>query len=202
MGFGLGTLSSHFAQSCSGGSICKTEVLEALKDLLPSGAHLRTTYGSTESWFASIAPDWTPGYVGFPMEGVQVKVIDPETLEPLASGAEGEICLCSAYVFDGYCKNPEASKSAFLPGGTWFRTGDKGSLDGTNGQIALTGRYKEIFQVNSVQVSPSEVAEQLMLHPGIEDAVVCSTPARDDDAAVECMAYVVRSKDLTAQEGG
>lgn len=69
-----------------------------------------------------------------------------------------------------------------------------------NGQIALTGRYKEIFKVNSVQISPSEVAEQLMLHPGIADAVVCSTPARDDDDAVECMAYVVRSKDLTAQE--
>ncbi|KID92676.1 AMP-dependent synthetase/ligase [Metarhizium guizhouense ARSEF 977] len=183
-----------------GGSFCGTPVLEALKDLLPREAHLRPVYGSTESWFASIAQDWTPGYVGSPMEDVQVKVIDPETLEPLVPGIEGEICLRSAYVFDGYCKNPEASKSAFLPGESWFRTGDKGSLDVRNGQIALTGRYKEIFKVNSVQVSPSEVAEQLMLHPGIADAVACSTPARDDDDAVECMAYVVRSKDLTAQE--
>lgn len=103
-----------------------------------------------------------------------------------------------------YCNNQAATGSAFLPDedGSWFRTGDKGYLDPNNGQVAVTGRFKEIFKVKYEEVAPVDVENELMKHPSIVDAAVTSTTARDNEADHECLAYVVRGKDsqVTAQE--
>ena len=103
-----------------------------------------------------------------------------------------------------YCNNQAVTDSALLPDedGSWFRTGDKGYLDTNNGQLAVTGRFKEIFKVKYEEVAPVDVEDELMKHPSIVDAAVTSTTARDNDTDCECVAYVVRGKDsqITAQE--
>ena len=132
------------------------------------------------------------------------RIINPETLENLSSDTEGEICIRSAQMFSKYCNNQAETDSAFLPDedGHWFRTGDKGYLDPNNGQLAVTGRFKEVFKVKHEEVAPAEVEDELLKHPSIADAAVTSTTARDNDADGECVAYVVRNKDsqVTAQE--
>ena len=135
--------------------------------------------------------------------GIQ-RIINPETLEKIGSNIEGEICVRSAQMFSKYCNNQAATDSAFLPDkdGSWFRTGDKGYLDPTNGQLAVSGRFKEIFKVKYEEVAPVDVEDELMKHPSIVDAAVTSTTARDNDADCECLAYVVRGKntEITGQE--
>ena len=132
------------------------------------------------------------------------RIIDHETLENISSDTEGEICIRSAQMLSKYCNNQAATDSAFLPdeNGPWFRTGDKGYLDPKSGQLALTGRFKEIFKVKYEEVAPVDVENELMNHPSIIDAAVTSTTARDNDTECECVAYVVRGKGLqiTAQE--
>ena len=66
----------------------------------------------------------------------------------------------------------------------------------------MTGRFKEIFKVKYEEVAPVDVEDGLMKHPSIVDAAVTSTPARDNEADHECLAYVVRGRasQVTAQE--
>ncbi|RCI12543.1 hypothetical protein L249_0294 [Ophiocordyceps polyrhachis-furcata BCC 54312] len=206
----LGSLQSVLV----GGAPSRKEGVEAFTRLLPSHAILRSGYGSTETASIALTPvdsHWTPGYVGFLVDDVELKIIDPETLETLSSDTEGEICVRSPRVMRSYCNDKEATNSVFLrPDPTtqqqpWFRTGDKGYLDPTNGQLAVTGRFKEIFKVKSQHVSPSEVEDELRKHPSIADAAVTSVQARVGGGDRECIAYVVREKEgrgdgLTAHE--
>lgn len=93
------------------------------------------------------------------------------------------------------------------PEGDWFRTGDRGYVDAQTGQLAITGRYKEIFKVANNMVSPEEVERVLLAHPAVEDAVIGPVAARYDANEFEVRAYVVlkKKKDdaestVTAQE--
>ncbi|KAI0528354.1 hypothetical protein GGR58DRAFT_353209 [Xylaria digitata] len=195
-----------------GGAASRKEGVEAFAALLPPHAILRTGYGSTEAASVATTPAdmvWTPGYVGLLTDDVEIKIIDPETLETLSSETEGEICVRGPRVFRNYCNNQAATGEAFLTdasgGRPWYRTGDRGFLDPKNGQLAVTGRFKEIFKVKSQHVSPVEVEDELRKHELIADAAVTSVTSRGDDGDDECMAYVVRraggdQSDLTAQD--
>jgi oxalate---CoA ligase len=71
-------------------------------------------------------------------------------------------------VMPGYENNPEANARAFSDG--WFRTGDQGVLD-AEGYLQITGRLKELINRGGEKISPSEVDEVLMHHPGVHQAV-------------------------------
>ncbi len=47
----------------------------------------------------------------------------------------------------------------------WFRTGDQGYLD-ADGYLFITGRLKEIINRGGEKISPREVDEALLDHPG------------------------------------
>ncbi|THC87079.1 hypothetical protein EYZ11_013475 [Aspergillus tanneri] len=190
-----------------GGAPSRKEAVQEFAALLPSHTRLRSGYGSTEAGNICMTPeeaDWIPGYVGFLSPKIELRIINPETLETLSFDTEGEICARSDQVFIGYCGNAAATESAFLPDpeGHWFRTGDKGYLDPKTGQLTVTGRFKEIFKVRYEEVAPEEIEHELMKHPSIMDAAVTSVVARDNDRDCECLAYVVREQgsQLTAQE--
>ena len=162
----------------------------------------RVTYGATELGTIIRFPgpnDYVPGHVGRPADDVEIKFIDPNTLE---EAKEGELCARTPQLFSGYNNNPEATKAAMLPGG-WFRTGDRGYINSENGQIALTGRYKEIFEVaNAVRIAPEEIESVLVSHPAVDDAAIGPVPARHDPEEKEVRAYVVvkAGQVVTAQE--
>jgi malonyl-CoA/methylmalonyl-CoA synthetase len=83
-----------------------------------------------------------PGSVGLPLPGVQVRVVDPETLQDLDPGQVGERWLKGPSVTPGYWEKPEADARAFEQG--WFRTGDLGKVD-SDGYYHLTDRIKHII---------------------------------------------------------
>ena len=68
-----------------------------------------------------------PGSIGLPLPGVEVRIVDPETLVDVAPGAVGELWLKSGAVTPGYWRKPAESAEAFRDG--WFRTGDLGRED-------------------------------------------------------------------------
>jgi acyl-CoA synthetase (AMP-forming)/AMP-acid ligase II len=112
-----------------------------------------------------------PGSVG-PAAGPEVAIMD-EAGTILVQGETGEIVIRGDNVTSGYARNPEANATAFTYG--WFRTGDQGRLD-QEGYLYITGRLKEIINRGGEKISPREVDEALLDHPGVAQAVVFGMP--------------------------
>jgi len=121
------------------------------------------------------------------------RIIDNETGKTLSSNTPGEICVRSPEVFSGYCNSRAATEASFFEDvdGHWHRTGDRGYLDPSNGQLVLHGRYKELFKIGTETVIPVDIDDVLMTHPSIERAAVTSVPARDNESDLEVIAYIV-----------
>jgi len=68
----------------------------------------------------------------------------------------------------GYRNNPEANALAFANG--WFRTGDWGTLS-SDGYLTLVGRLKELINRAGEKISPVEIDDVLVSHPGVAEAV-------------------------------
>ncbi|TQV98637.1 hypothetical protein V2A60_007646 [Cordyceps javanica] len=188
------------------GAPCRQETVDMFRKLLPAKAMLMTGYGATElpGLCATVIDDnWVTGCVGRAQQSTTIKIVDPDTLQEVQPGAAGEVCARSTATFSGYFNNAAATERAFLPGEPgWFRTGDKGAIDAQTGILTLLGRFKEIFKVRYEEVAPAEVESVLLQNSDITDALVTSTPARDDEKDRECLAYIVRraGAELTAQQ--
>jgi acyl-CoA synthetase (AMP-forming)/AMP-acid ligase II/thioesterase domain-containing protein len=112
-----------------------------------------------------------PGSVGLPA-GPDV-AIGSELGQLLPNGEKGEVVIRGGNVTLGYEKNDAANKTAFPDG--WFRTGDQGCLD-PDGYLFLTGRLKEIINRGGEKISPRELDDVLLEHPGILQAVTFAIP--------------------------
>ena len=67
---------------------------------------------------------------GFPASNHAVKIVDPETLTPLADGNVGEIWTAGSSLACGYWQRPQETAETFLQhnGERWLRTGDLGFI--------------------------------------------------------------------------
>jgi acyl-[acyl-carrier-protein]-phospholipid O-acyltransferase/long-chain-fatty-acid--[acyl-carrier-protein] ligase len=72
-----------------------------------------------------------PGTVGQPLPGGSFREVDPESLDPLATGEDGLILFGGAQVMIGYLKNQAMTDAVIFEqdGVRWYKTGDKGHLD-------------------------------------------------------------------------
>jgi fatty-acyl-CoA synthase len=113
--------------------------------------------------------------LGIPFMSCDARVVDPETLQELAPGEQGEIVVSGPMVFDGYWKRPEATAAAFFlrDGKRFFRTGDIGRVD-EDGYFFLTDRLKRMINASGFKVWPAEVEALMFRHPAIQEACVIS----------------------------
>jgi fatty-acyl-CoA synthase len=110
---------------------------------------------------------------GRPFDGIDVMIVDPQTLEPLPAGERGEIWIRGYAVFAGYHKAPEKNAESFHQG--WLRTGDLCSLD-SHGQISFHGRLKDMLKVGGENVAALEIESLLATHPAVKLAQVIGVP--------------------------
>jgi acyl-CoA synthetase (AMP-forming)/AMP-acid ligase II len=115
--------------------------------------------------------DRRPGCVGVGAF-VDVTILDADGNE-LAIGEVGEVAIRGDNVTRGYHKNDAANAAAFSNG--WFRTGDYGTID-PRGYVTLVGRLKELINRGGEKISPVEVDEALISHPGVKEAVAFAMP--------------------------
>ncbi len=111
--------------------------------------------------------------LGIPIFGVDSRVIDPDTLQPLPVGQIGEIVSHGPMVFKGYWGHPEATKAAFveIDGKRFFRTGDLGRVD-EEGYFFMTDRLKRMINASGFKVWPAEVEMLLYKHPAVQEACI------------------------------
>jgi acyl-CoA synthetase (AMP-forming)/AMP-acid ligase II len=112
-----------------------------------------------------------PGSVGVPV-GLDVAIMD-EGGTLLAGGQTGQVVVRGPSVIAGYDGNPTATAAAFA--GDWLKTGDLGFFD-DDGYLFLTGRIREIINRGGEKISPKEVDEVLLEHPGVAEVVTFSIP--------------------------
>lgn len=147
-------------------------------------------YGMTElSPVSHTVPEHAPrpGAVGTSVPSTECRIVDPDTLQDVPPGAEGELWVRGPQVMKGYLNNPEATAKTITPDG-WLRTGDLGVFD-DDGYLYIRDRVKELIKVKGFQVPPAEVEAALLTCPGVLDAAVIGRP--DDEAGEVPEAFVV-----------
>jgi fatty-acyl-CoA synthase len=111
---------------------------------------------------------------GYPLPGVELRVIHPETQTPVAVGEVGEIQVRSYSRMIGYHNQPEATEQVFDAQG-WYKSGDAGILR-ADGHIRFVARLKDMLKVGGENVSPAEIEGLIAAIPGIEYVAVVGRP--------------------------
>jgi acyl-CoA synthetase (AMP-forming)/AMP-acid ligase II len=107
----------------------------------------------------------------------------------LDAGAEGEVCVKSPGVMQGYWNNAEATRRVLAPDG-WLRTGDLGFVD-REGYLYITGRLKDLIILGGQNVVPSDVEEVVDHVPGVRySAAVGLDSARTGSQRLHVVAEV------------
>ncbi|HYU40001.1 MAG TPA: AMP-binding protein [Acidimicrobiia bacterium] len=138
----------------------------------------RAAYGLSETCtIISSLPADTPREIrersqGVILPGNSVRVVDRDTGDALPADAIGEITVKGPTLMLGYVKAlPEQS---FDDDG-FFHTGDAGYVDG-DGFLHWTGRITEMIKTGGANVSPVEIEETLLRHPGLKAALAVGIP--------------------------
>ncbi|XP_047471309.1 4-coumarate--CoA ligase 3-like isoform X2 [Penaeus chinensis] len=171
----------------------------ALKEKVSRPIFFQEGFGMTETLCTHMTPKGEEklGYCGKLVPHTRAKIVDLETGAALPPGAEGELCVHSPALMAGYHNNPEATSDCFDAEG-WFHTGDVAVCD-KEGYFSIVDRIKELIKVKGLQVSPSELEDILLRHPGVADVGITAV---DDERAGEVpRAYVVRrNQDLSEKD--
>ncbi|BBZ47702.1 class I adenylate-forming enzyme family protein [Mycobacterium parmense] len=134
--------------------------------------------------------------IGRPAPGVRVRVVAPETGEPVPPGEAGEIQARSAALMAGYLP-AEATAEVMRDG--WYRTGDVGLLD-RDGWLRITDRLKEMIKVRGFQVAPAEIETVLHAHPAVKDCAVFGVPDGANGEAVVAAVAVCAAGDTAPDQ--
>ncbi|MEB4211803.1 long-chain fatty acid--CoA ligase [Mycobacterium sp. 94-17] len=159
----------------SGGASLPVQVLTDFENAF--GCMILEGYGLSEtSPVASFNHPDRPrraGSIGTPIEGVEMRVVDPNGDE-LPQGERGEIQIRGHNVMKGYWNLPDATNAAITPDG-WFNTGDVGRID-EDGYFYIVDRTKDMIIRGGLNVYPREIEEVLYEHPAVAEAAVIGIP--------------------------
>ncbi|KAJ5810677.1 uncharacterized protein N7503_002895 [Penicillium pulvis] len=175
---------------------------------LSGGNILLERFGMTEVGMAiscGLDPvDRVDGSVGWPLPGVEARLVDTETDKVIPVGQEtdgngraleGEIQLRGETIFREYWENEKATMESFVKaddnGKPWFRTGDvatrrvvDGVGKGSSGEWAqgpmyfISGRKSvDIIKTGGEKVSALEVERELLSLPQVTEAAVVGLPS-------------------------
>ena len=133
-----------------------------------------------------------PGSIGLPLPGLEVRIVNPETLEDLPHGETGEIWLKGPSVTPGYWQKQEETAKAFVDG--WFRSGDLGRVD-DEGYYYLTDRLKHIIISGGENISPKEIEAVINRIDGVSESSVVGVP--DEQWGEKVVAAVVPKQGFT-----
>lgn len=174
------------------GSPCPTKVMRQVIDKM-NMKDITIAYGQTE--FSPVITqtrvddpiELRVSTVGKPLSGVEVKIVDPESGEEVATGAQGELVARGYGVMRGYYKMEEATKAAIDEEG-WLYTGDLATMD-EEGYCKITGRLKDMIIRGGENIYPREIEEFLYTHPAVKDVQVIGVP--DKKYGEEVLAYII-----------
>ncbi|MHA2272539.1 MAG: class I adenylate-forming enzyme family protein [Candidatus Hodarchaeales archaeon] len=169
---------SHFKFALISGEIVDIDFLKLMQEKICKT--IVNGYGSTESGaevtFTAPDDDYTKmvdGYVGKPLKGMEIRIIDGEG-NHCPPSEKGEVIIKGVLVCKGYFRNEEENIKGFTADG-YIKTGDLGYLDNEGG-LWLSGRLKEIIRVGTYTVLPQEIEDVVYEHFDLELAAAVGVP--------------------------
>jgi len=135
------------------------------------------------------------GLYSRPGDGIEVAAASAGRPAPGAEARideDGELQVRGAMLFPGYFDNPDANQDAFTDDG-WFRSGDLASQD-ESGNIAITGRIKDIINRGGVKYNPREIEDLLDSHPDISQSAIVPMPDKVLGERACCFAVATNPK--------
>ena len=166
-----------------------------------TGHAILERYGMTETNMNTSNPydgDRVAGTVGFPLPGVDLRVVDPASGEALGEDTIGMIEVRGPNVFKGYWRMPEKTAEEFRPDG-FFITGDLGKID-RRGYVHIVGRGKDLIISGGLNIYPKEVETEIDLLPGVVESAVIGVQHPDFGEGVT--AVVVKAGGADLDEAG
>jgi len=169
---------SHVRLITSGSDRLPDEVFKGFQNTF--GHTLLERYGMTETGMNCSNPlndERRIGSVGYPLPGVEVRIVESESREILQDGEIGELEIRGPNVFKGYWGQPGKTTDSFSAGG-WFKTGDLGFRE-EDGYITLCGRSKDLIISGGLNIYPPEVERVLVEHPAVDTCAVIGCPDKE-----------------------
>ncbi|MEM8607768.1 MAG: AMP-binding protein [Myxococcota bacterium] len=164
---------------------------ERIRAITGRGVHER--YGLTETLINCAVPAAAPpmpGYVGSPLPGVELRLVDEQrnAIDANDDSTIGEVAVRSTSVFAGYLNQPDATRAVLDEDG-WFYTGDLATRT-TTGAIRILGRRStDLIKTGGYRVGAGEIEACLLEHPACAEVAVVGMP--DDDLGQRIVAFVV-----------
>ena len=145
-----------------------------------TGQRILERYGMTETNMNTSNPyrgERRAGTVGFPLPGVELKIVSPETANELPNGEVGIVEVRGPNVFKGYWNMPEKTREELRENG-FFITGDLGKLD-EDGYVHIMGRDKDLIISGGFNIYPKEIEQLLDEQEGVLESAVIGVPHID-----------------------
>ncbi|WDL95727.1 long-chain fatty acid--CoA ligase [Alicyclobacillus sp. ALC3] len=132
--------------------------------------------------------------MGIPSFDVDARVVNPDNLDEVGVGEDGELLVRGPQVFHGYWNRPEEDEKAFveLDGQRFFRTGDLVRYD-DEGYFFHIDRLKRMINASGFKVWPTEVESMLYDHEAVQMACVIGVP--DERRGETVKAFIVLRAD-------
>ena len=184
------------------GEVVPITLLKLALDVLPGSARVFNTYSISEAHDVCTIDltalcldgmDTCP--VGFPMDGVKVRV-RPQGQSALASSGVGEMLVGGRGLARGYLKRPDLDAQSFISwkGGRYYATGDLAEV-GTGGMTTIVGRTDSMVKIRGYSVYLGAIEETLRKRCDVAEAAVLAETI--DETSKRLVAYVVRGPRAT-----
>jgi acyl-CoA synthetase (AMP-forming)/AMP-acid ligase II len=135
---------------------------------------------------------------GQPALKVEVRVVNPDTLEDVEQGQPGELWFRTPQVMEGYHNKPDATREAVTEDG-WFRTGDIGRVD-DGGFVFVEDRLKDMIISGGENIYSVEVERALTDHPAVMDAAVFGIPDPKWGESVKAVVELSSGQDVSPED--
>ena len=133
--------------------------------------------------------------VGKALPYIDVKIVEPGTLNELPPNTPGELVARGYNIMKGYYKMPEATAKAIENG--WLHTKDLATMD-EEGYVRILGRVDDMIIRGGENVYPREIEEFLYTHPKIKEVQVVGVP--HSEYGEEVAAFIQLKEGMEASE--
>jgi len=117
------------------------------------------------------------GFVGQPLPGVSVRIVDPETFAPLPPGRDGLLLVRGPNIMRGYLGRDDLTAEVLRDG--WYVTGDIARTD-EDGFLQITDRLSRFSKIGGEMVPHGRVEDALHEAAGADKQIFAVTALPDE----------------------